>query len=119
MTTEHRAPSVDDAIAAIRAFQRAKGLSIYELSKKARVPRSSLRFFHDEAWHPNAVTLRALHALIPPDFTPAKADEPETRALIRSLASLNELLSQIPTRDPQRREILNRRKAVKRALQSA
>lgn len=66
-----RAVSIDDAIAAIRAYVRYRGWSIYRLAKEARLPRSGLRFFHEPEWNPNTATLRILYAIVPPDFDPS------------------------------------------------
>ncbi|HXE51281.1 MAG TPA: hypothetical protein VN663_23080 [Ramlibacter sp.] len=70
------APSVDDAIAAIRAYVAFKGWAIYTLAHHAQLPRSSLRFFNDPTWAPKSDTLRVLYTLIPPDFDPSVARTP-------------------------------------------
>jgi hypothetical protein len=64
------APSVDDAIFAIRAYVRYKGWSIPKLAAASGLDRSSLRYIHEIEWAPKTETLRVLYSLIPPDFDP-------------------------------------------------
>lgn len=68
-------PSVDDAIAAIRAYIRLKGWTIYKLAEVANLPRGSLRFIDSPNWAPSTGTLRVLHAMLPPDFDPASVPD--------------------------------------------
>ena len=68
MNAPERAPSVDDAIAAIKAYVRARNWTIWRLAKEARINTTTLRHLPRPDWSPKSETLRILYSLIPPDF---------------------------------------------------
>lgn len=80
MTTDDRperlAPSVDDAIYAIRAYVAHRGWSVYELARQAGIARTSLVRFEYRMWAPKTETLRALYSIVPHDFDPASVAMP-------------------------------------------
>lgn len=75
--TEKKVPSVDDAIAAIKAYVRFRDWSIYSLARAANMHTTALRHLPRPNWSPKSDTLRILYSLIPPDFDPRDAPPEE------------------------------------------
>lgn len=64
--------NIDQAIARVRYFASSQGWTKSRLAKEAGLQDTTLRSFHDPEWNPTAQTLRAIEAIIPSDFDPAR-----------------------------------------------
>ena len=61
-------PTINQAIARIRAYADSKGWKKSRLAKEAGMIDTTLRDFDKAEWNPTAETLRRLEAIIPNDF---------------------------------------------------
>ena len=79
-----RPPVLADVLGRLRAFRRAEGLSYSALALRVGLSRAALRGMDSAAWAPSAETIRAIEAIVPPDWqpieAPVEAGAPETIA---------------------------------------
>ena len=60
---------IDLTLQRIRAFAEASGWKKSRLAREAGLCDTVLRHFNTDRWNPTVQTLRAIEAIIPPDFT--------------------------------------------------
>lgn len=71
------APTVDDVIAAIRAYARQQQWTRKDIARAAGMHDTTLRDFWEPSWSPTTPTLRILRALLPEGFDPRKVPPPD------------------------------------------
>lgn len=60
--------SIEKAIARLRAYRSAQGISKHRLARLAGLGKNTLEALDDPDWIPAARTLNAVEKLIPDDF---------------------------------------------------
>lgn len=65
-----RVPTVESALARVRAFAKHRGWAPSRLAIESGLAPNTLKALHDEEWNPRVDTLRSIEAIIPADFEP-------------------------------------------------
>lgn len=69
--------TMQTAIARIRAWRKAEGISYRRLALDAGLSVNALQVIDEPTWNPTYETLQRLEALIPEDFAPTSPAEGE------------------------------------------